>query len=179
MWEKCTIFWKTGPKHFHICANWEDTQKTVLQLNYVKTIVSLSRNWKESSSKSWQWLKISVIVIVISVIDLIFSESKKLFQKKPGSKEFHYFSERKRIDLSKPKLVSGSLSIFKKFQSSLSQKKTDSIQMPYIPENATNFFSKVKKAFRRKLFPRNSLIFQTEKGQTFQNQTNLRESLYC
>ena len=101
MWEKCTIFWKTGPKHFHICANWEDTQKTVLQLNYVKAIVSLSRNWKESSSKSWQWLKISVIVIVICVIDLIFSESKKLFQKKPGSKEFHYFSERKRIGLSR------------------------------------------------------------------------------
>ena len=51
--------------------------------------------------------------------------------------------------------------------------------MPYILENATNFFSKVKKAFRRKLLPRNSLIFQTEKGQTFQNQTNIRESLYC
>ena len=47
-------------------------------LKYVYRIVFLYRNYKESS-KNWHCLKICVIVIVICVIDLIFSESKQAF----------------------------------------------------------------------------------------------------
>ena len=46
----------------------------------------------ETSYESEKRLKIPVIVIVICVIDLTFSESKKRFQKKARSKEFPFCS---------------------------------------------------------------------------------------
>lgn len=51
--------------------------------------------------------------------------------------------------------------------------------MPYILENTSNFFVIVRKVFRKKLGLWNSVIFQKEQGQLFQNQTNSRECLYC
>ena len=76
---KCPTLSKTQPKLFQICAKWYNTQKTIFKLNFVKKIVSLCKNYKETSSKNEQCLKIFVFVIVICVINLIFSESKKRF----------------------------------------------------------------------------------------------------
>ena len=51
----------------------------------------------------------------------------------------------------------------------LPKKKSNSMQMPYILENTTKFFQKARKVFRKKLGLKNSVIFQKEQGQAFQN----------
>ena len=50
--------------------------------------------------------------------------------------------------------------------------------MLYILENASKRFPKVREVFRKKLFLRNFINFQKERGQAFQNQTNSRKFVY-
>ena len=130
---------------------------------------------------------------MIFVTDLIFSESKRGLDKEAKSTEFLCSAERPSRGISKPyyvkeiplfprnlklnyprnKLIPCKLSLLSKTQPKLFQICTNLICVIDL------IFSESKKHFKKKARSKEFPYFSESQGQAFQNQTMLKESLYC